>query len=727
VIEHDSVIRLAPGVRLHVENDETGFVESPDGVRRLAGTGLRLLADELLPRLAAPARSGDVANDLAALLSREQVLALLEGLHGQGIIEFPPARPPLARGGRIAVLGRAGVTCDLVALLRRTPGTEVDDLGEVTAPALERLAETDPALVAVATASIFDPDAGVVNAWSVSRGRACLPFGMTHGGSAFAGPLWAPGRAAGCYECLRTRIYANSIHGPTWRSYTRSLAEAGTSAIPQEAPPWQIAQLAGAVGRRIDAWFAETPDDSGGDLCWLDANGTESDRCLLLVPTCQVCGGLDREPGPQVALTAAVDDRVGVVHSVNLRRAESGPRIYLAGSTTADLSLIRPNLGVIRNGGAGFVKKDALNATIGESLERYAAGLWHRADLRLASWTELTAAGERAAPPDSFGLFSAEQYAEPEFGFVPFTEDTRVRWVRATRWPDGDPCWVPACQVHLYYRRVAGEAAIAPSISTGLAAGPSREEAVLGGLCEIIERDALAISWLHRLPPRPVPAEVIASSSRLAYHLSGAASWQVSFYDLSLDLTPPVIVAVMDYHGGPEPVLSFGSACRTHPSRAVEKAFLEAAQGLTYVRRLVKEYRDFEIMPGFANVDEFNKHAVLYTRHPELRARAGYLVHPEVPPSCDRPVRPAAAPSGDPVAGIVAELAGIGLSTYVVDLTTPDTRRAGVHVVRVLVPGLQHLSGTHRYRLLGNPRLREAVRALGYDSEPDNPYPHPLP
>ncbi|MCC3770092.1 YcaO-like family protein [Streptomyces sp. UNOC14_S4] len=763
MIDQDSVLRIAPGVRLHVLDDRNGFVESPRGVHRLEGTGLRLLAEQVLPRLAAPARAADIAVALRTALPRPRALELLEGLREQGIVEYAPPEPRHTTRRRVGVLGPAALTRDLLAVLRRTPRAEPYDLGEPGEPTAALRHAADAGLVVVATASLFDARAGAVNELCVRQGLPCLFYGLMHGGAAFAGPLWTPDRPVACYECLRTRIFANSVHGPVWRAYTSSLAESGAPAVQQQAPPWTAARLAAALGRRVadllarpghdpgdpgDPGDPDVPDDPGGELLWLDQEGDETRRFVLPVPTCRVCGSRQRaaaaDPettapgtaGPEAVLTLAVDDRVGAVHTVNVRRAESGPQIYLAGSTSPDHSLIRPNLGVVRNGGAGFTKQEALHAAIGESLERYAAGLFRSAELRTASWTELTRSGGTAVAPGTFGLFSAEQYASPGFPFAPFTEDTPVRWVRATRLPDGAACWVPASQVFLHYRRAREETPIAPSISTGLAAGPTTADAVLGGLCEIVERDALAVSWLHRLPPRPVPEEVIAASPRVRYHLTKATSWRVRFYDLSLDLTPPVVVAVMDYRGGAEPVLSFGSACRMAPVHALEKAFLEAAQGLTYVRRLVKEYEGFEAAPDFANVDEFNKHAILYTRHPELRRRAGYLVHPDAPPACDRPARllTGAAEATDTaedgaasVDFITEELAAAGFRTYVVDLTTPDTRRAGVRVVRVLVPGLQHLSGAHRFRMLGNPRLRDVVRTLGHHSAPDNPYPHPLP
>jgi thiazole/oxazole-forming peptide maturase SagD family component len=421
---------------------------------------------------------------------------------------------------------------------------------------------------------------------------------------------------------------------------------------------------------------------------------------------------------------AAVDDRVGIVHAASVRPAEIGPDIHLAGSTSADFAVIRAPMRVTRNGGAGFTAADAMNATIGESLERYAAGFYRRAELRLAAWRDLD---ERAVIPATFGLFSTEQYRQPGFAFAPFADDTAVRWVPAERLDNGQSALLPASQVYLHYRRVPGEAAIGPSISTGLAAGPTAELATLSGLYEVIERDALAISWLRRLPPRPVPAEVLAATPTVARHLGRGSSWHVAFYDISLNLTPPVIVAVMEYVAGGERVMSFGSACRWSQHDAVEKAFLEAAQGLTYVRRLVARHQGWRAAPDFSNVDDFNKHAVLYTMHFELRERAGYLVDPTTRAACTRPARPPLprpAPA-EALADVIDGLAAAGFASYRVDLTTPDVARVGVRVVRTVVPGLQHLAGSHPLRYLGTPRLHSVLPGQG--RPPDNPFPHPLP
>ena len=66
------------------------------------------------------------------------------------------------------------------------------------------------------------------------------------------------------------------------------------------------------------------------------------------------------------------------------------------------------------------------------------------------------------------------------------------------------------------------------------------------------------------------------------------------------------------------------------------------------------------------------------------------------------------------------------MDAYAVDLTTDEARRAGLVVVRVLIPGLQPLSFNQLAQFRGHPRLYDAPRAMGHTSHVEeelNPFP----
>lgn len=75
----------------------------------------------------------------------------------------------------------------------------------------------------------------------------------------------------------------------------------------------------------------------------------------------------------------------------------------------------------------------------------------------------------------------------------------------------------------------------------------------------------------------------------------------------------------------------------------------------------------------------------------------------------------------------------LNLDVIVVDQTTPEIRRNGLHCVKVLIPGMLPMTfGQHLIRLSGLERVLKVPVELGYAKEPLtpeelNPYPHPFP
>jgi len=55
-----------------------------------------------------------------------------------------------------------------------------------------------------------------------------------------------------------------------------------------------------------------------------------------------------------------------------------------------------------------------------------------------------------------------------------------------------------------------------------------------------------------------------------------------------------------------------------------------------------------------------------------------------------------------------------GMDVYAVDLSTDEAVRAGIWVVRVIIPSLQPLGFYYRARYLGHSRLYEAPERMGY-------------
>lgn len=415
-----------------------------------------------------------------------------------------------------------------------------------------------------------------------------------------------------------------------------------------------------------------------------------------------------------------VGRRTGIVRQVGLVETMDGDApLFHAGAQIANAHPYHGEHLGLGVGGCGLTADDALVSALCEGVERYVASSYGPCREGLRSRRDL---GEvLSIDPASLLRFTEEQRAEPEFPLSPVTDDTPLRWVEGRDLESGQPCFVPAFAVHLPYMLERDEPLVAVGLSTGLAAAATLEEAVAKGLCEAVERDAMALVWVRGIaPPRVAPGLV----RELVGHVLPPRD-EVVAYELTTDVGLPVFFVVCRGAGPRGPLVAVGAACHPDARAALLKAAMEASQDRAYVRMLVDRDPEWAPAPDFSNVTDFALHARLYS-HSEALARRGFafLDGNEVvePPALARP--PEARP-------ITAALGTPGLSGAVVDLTPPWAAALGLRVARVVVPGLMPLHGNHTLRYLGHGRLARWAesfpRGVVSHGRPIWPYPHPMP
>lgn len=112
--------------------------------------------------------------------------------------------------------------------------------------------------------------------------------------------------------------------------------------------------------------------------------------------------------------------------------------------------------------------------------------------------------------------------------------------------------------------------------SNGCAAGPTREDALLGGLLELVQRDAIAVWWYNRIR-RPALDLDHGCSDRLAalFATVGRRDRVLHVLDLTTDLRIPACVAISARADGTEAVL--GTGCGPSAEAAAWSALTEMA------------------------------------------------------------------------------------------------------------------------------------------------------
>lgn len=435
-------------------------------------------------------------------------------------------------------------------------------------------------------------------------------------------------------------------------------------------------------------------------------------------------------------LKSFVSPYTGVVRSVHeILRAPDDARMALVGCQIAPGEPTTGSTFELDAAGAHYEPDRAVAAALGEALERYAGTCLPTADVVLATASEL---GPNAVQPDRWTLFSEAQYAEPDFPFEPFGNETKVRWVKARSIPDGTEVYVPlqlAYMVGLDHR-VPGEAPIAHGSTSGMALAIDREDAVLRGLLELIERDAVMLTWACRLVlPRldwSGDDELVQRERRhfaptgLTYHV----------VDLSAFFGVPTALALMLRTGtiptdGPDAALwGIGAASAPAMRDAWDKALRESFQTRAALRVDLLA-RPERCRLGPMEIEDPRDHVYFYART-ENQAKLDFLVRSEQV----RDIRTVPVLEGDDPStltdAIARRLEARGAAAYVVDITPPDLAEAGLHVVHVLSPELQPIDFPHRLRFQGGRRLYEAAVELGLREHPMaaadlNPDPHPFP
>jgi ribosomal protein S12 methylthiotransferase accessory factor len=257
-------------------------------------------------------------------------------------------------------------------------------------------------------------------------------------------------------------------------------------------------------------------------------------------------------------------------------------------------------------------------------------------------------------------------------------DDQRLLWIEGRDVATGAAIWVPHELVSTDFTAPAPPGSgCFQATSNGLAAGNHRLEAVLHGLYEAIERDAVAL-W-HCRPDvqglRAVdPASVDGPLSCNMLSLFIQAGIAPHIWDITSDIALPTFLCLAmpdGVAGGLEPEL--GSGCHADRDVALARALTEAAQAR--VTRISGARDDF-LPQGYGSKARAARLAAAQAwLHSPARRRYGAA------PSWTAPTLQ------QDLDFVLACLAKVGLQQIIwVDLTQPEF---GIPVGRAVVPGLE--------------------------------------
>ncbi|MCP4989104.1 MAG: hypothetical protein GY928_24505 [Colwellia sp.] len=372
---------------------------------------------------------------------------------------------------------------------------------------------------------------------------------------------------------------------------------------------------------------------------------------------------------------------------------------HLAGSNGIDVTD-----DAIGGAGADTNPELAWIRAIMEGGERYATLASDDNDFITSTGNEL---GASALDLDTIPRCSKKELANPKCTYVAPDKSKPIRWVKGYSLTNKCEKLVPAVMSHLYLNPSPAEK-FWQMISTGVAAHVTLEAALNGAICEVVERDAIAMTWLAKLPLSKIQLPAVAPAT-LAPNLSVLNQGLVKHYcfDATTDVGIPTVYAVQTLEGCDRMAQYVNCSTEFDASVAYAKTIREAGPA-----RVV--FEDGYTPPD--NVEDFQSlyDGAAYLGRPEHRHEFNFLLN--TPNQIDLASVKLAAPSDDKgrLNFLINRLREMDMEIIAVDLTTDELRELGIWVVRVVIPGLMPMSVDYRAKFLGTPRLYNYYKKAGF-------------
>jgi oxazoline/thiazoline synthase len=566
-----------------------------------------------------------------------------------------------------------------------------------------------------------------LNQQRVSEGSRWLIV-QPSGAFPLVGPVFTPGESA-CWTCLFDRMIRNrEVKGFLDRGPARAVAVSplARNTLGQSAIQFAAIEITKAVAT---GFRTELNDHIiSHDLL----GSTVVKHYVATRPQCPACGRKKlRDPrrtpvpielgtGAKLVMTSGgyrtvssratvarfrkhVSPLTGVV--TRLERIEADLPLNTNFYAAHNFSAPAQNVNELRAGltggsfGKGSSAEQAEASALMEAIERY-SGIFQGDEIRATRRFTDFAPGDAILPNDVL-LFSDAQYLpeqtgeedshETQMAPAPFDPSARIEWSPVWSLRDGRFKYIPTSLLYFFY---SGPAAFHAD-SNGCAAGNTREEAIVQGFLELVERDAYAIWWYNRLRRAEVDLSHFNDSyvrdlqTQLAE--SGRKLWVL---DVTSDLGVPTYVAILHWIQNGQENIEFGSGAHFDPRIAMLRTLTELNQFLS-IGLMGGGTGEKSSLDGVTPL-RLQDHPFLtpsHTLQPGSGWNAGLLDN-----------------TRQQVDACVEIARRAGLDFLVLDQTRPDVE---VPVVRVIVPGLRHF-----YRRFGPGRLYDVPLKLGLLDRP---------
>jgi ribosomal protein S12 methylthiotransferase accessory factor len=389
----------------------------------------------------------------------------------------------------------------------------------------------------------------------------------------------------------------------------------------------------------------------------------------------------------------------------------------------------KPRRPVIAYGGSLFSEEEALWTALGETIERYAFFNFNPPKKQIVSksYSEI-----RDQALDIFTLAGIDPQLREKQKILQFNESTIFKWVEGFSLTQNKKLLIPQQLASAFNHRLhEAEPQIRPAVTTGAAAHRTLEDALVGGIRELIERDAFMITWMNKITPERIALHSLRST-RLQTVLQQLERYGLELHLLHLPTDFPLheILSVIVDRSGMGPTFCMSGNTDFDLYEATERAVREIVS-MRLLGRAFHERsgeKDFHRLAYDPKKLDLESRVVYWydnKRLPDLE----FLIEGEVIPIDDFPKYTVPRTVKEKLTLLIRDFKKKGLELAYVDILDRKlSKELDFRAVMAIAPELQPMHLHEEIPYNWGRRLNEIPKLCGYKSlKIKNTLPHPFP
>jgi len=375
--------------------------------------------------------------------------------------------------------------------------------------------------------------------------------------------------------------------------------------------------------------------------------------------------------------------------------------VQLANTPIGYVDSIRLNA----SAGTSIYLEDAITRCLGEAIERYSSSNYFMSETPYYTTVDKSKKFIRCAESENAPI-SFKQNGIKE----------KIEHTQVLRLTDDSIDFLPYETVHLGFLKKDISLLFTSPISTGCSFFKDKTTAILKGILEVVERDAMMRWWYLNFPNAKIikTDEIISFDIQERLRRIKNKNIKVFLFEISQIMKFPVVFCLLK--GEKFPYACFGASCDTDIKSAIIKA-LDEAISIRAMAKWRNEKPNIETT-HFNWISQLSDHMELYANWKDSPIINKIITLNSDIVSINDYHETEIIKTYDDLQKLALEFANKGYDIYYKDLTLPEVAHLG-NITRVVIPQMIPLSQSYRTRWLSSLLTDRTINEI-------NPFPQPF-